>query len=169
MSGVALQGCVTLPSLGEISLERPGSQDFNRVHYSVKPGRISSQDLDLSMGDDGCLSGTFVSWPLQVCLAGGEPEMRVQRFAGSGGEFLVEVIDAGTRIRAAGQLWPGGMKVPGISMHVSVPFGSGPEWDELRRRPALLAVAAALVGVRAGRTQNDDPPVRRRRTPGMRF
>jgi hypothetical protein len=129
-----------------------------------------SQDLDLSIGDDGCLSGTFVSWPLQVCLAGGEPEMRVQRFAGSGGEFLVELIDGGTRMRAAGQLWPGGMKVPGISMHVSVPFGSGPEWDELRRRPALLAVAAALVGVRAGTArQNDDPLVLRRRTPRTRF
>jgi hypothetical protein len=33
-------------------------------------------------------------------------------------------------------------------MNATVPLGQGPQWDELRRHPALLAIAAAAAGIR---------------------
>jgi hypothetical protein len=33
-------------------------------------------------------------------------------------------------------------------MQATVQLGQGPQWDELRRHPALLAIAAATAGVR---------------------
>ncbi len=139
----------TRPRLGEITLQRPSDQNYELVEYTIEEGRIVSPDLDLSIEADGCLSGTFASAPLQLCPNGGIPQAQATRFTGTGGDFLVEV-EAGKQVRADGQLWPGGIKLPGISMHVSVPLGLGPQWDELKRRPALLAIAAAVAGVRAG-------------------
>jgi len=33
-------------------------------------------------------------------------------------------------------------------MNATVPLGKGPQWDALRKRPAFLALAAAISGIR---------------------
>jgi hypothetical protein len=151
-------------TLGQIQLERPTDRQFARIEYTVQQGRVMSQDLDISEQENGCLSGTFISAPLELCPAGEAPALRAQRWTGSGGDFLVEVIEGATAVRAAGQLWPGGVR-PGIPVHVTVPLGAGPQWDELKRKPALLAIAAAVAGVRAGPRRATRPRMNPQRRP----
>jgi hypothetical protein len=150
--------------LGEITLERVSDRNYAVLEYTVLQGRIVSPDLDLTLEDSGCISGVFASWQLQLCQEGGLPVVNAQRWAGSGGDFLVEVAEGGKVLRASGALWPGGIK-PGVTMQVSVPMGTGPQWDELRRQPALLAVAAAVAGIRAGARRLPDG-LRKRRPRG---
>jgi hypothetical protein len=154
-------------TLGQIQLERPSDRQFARIEYTVQQGRVMSQDLDLSEQENGCLSGTFISAPLELCPAGTAEVLRAQRWTGSGGDFLVEVIEGATAVRAAGQLWPGGVR-PGIPVHVTVPLGAGPQWDELKRKPALLAVAAAVAGVRSGPRRDPQRVLRPRTNPQRR-
>jgi hypothetical protein len=116
----------TRPRLGEITLQRSADKNYELVEYVIEEGRIVSPDLDVSVEADGCLSGTFALAPLQLCPNGGIEVVQATRFTGMGGDFLVEV-EAGKQVRADGQLWPGGIKLPGISMHVSVPLGTGPQ------------------------------------------
>jgi len=50
-----------------------------------------------------------------------------------------------------------------MSMHVTLPLGVGPEWDELRRTPILYALAAASVGLNSGeRVQPWETPAQER-------
>jgi hypothetical protein len=118
---------------------------------------------DLSVADrTGCLSGSFAMMSLELCPAAALPELNAQRFSGSGGDLLIEVAEGGGTVRASGQLWPGGVKVPGVRVMVTVPMGQGPQWDEMRRSPGLVAIAAAFVGVRAGTSLSEAAPQRTR-------
>ncbi len=52
---------------------------------------------------------------------------------------------------------PSGLSGPGgggperpVWMHITLPLGRGPQWDELRKNPILYAIAAASIGLVAG-------------------
>jgi hypothetical protein len=40
-----------------------------------------------------------------------------------------------------------------IPLDATVPLGKGPQWDELRKHPAFLALAAGVTGVRGEPTE----------------
>jgi hypothetical protein len=150
----ALSGCVAdRARLGEIRLRPYGNLTAHLSSFSVQEGRILSPDLDLTVEPDGCIRGLVGHNPLQICQKGEDapnPERagasKVQHWQGLGGDFVVELEEHGTRLRADGYLAPGGGL--GSPLQATLPMGTGPQWDELRKHPALLAVAAAVAGVR---------------------
>lgn len=135
------------PSLGDVNL-KPYSRSFDSpTTFGVQPGRIVSPELDLAVQEDGCIRGTAVRAFFQFCskeqkAAPSEPGALVQHWAGTGGDFTLELLDHGNKLRADGYLSQGGGPV-----HATIPFGKGAQWDELRKNPALLVVAAAVAGV----------------------
>jgi hypothetical protein len=166
-------GCATVgsssPSLGDINLRRYGSMTAPRTTFAVAQGRIFSPDLDLSVMPDGCVRGTIGSTPLQLCKSKDTtpPEREgaesVEHWQGASGDVVVEVervTDPGAmqaqqqpgatglpeQIRADGYLNPGGGR--GVPVQATMPLGKGPQWDELRKNPVLLAIAGAAIGIR---------------------
>jgi len=65
----------------------------------------------------------------------------------SGGNFTVEVTDDGKWMSMLGYAMTTNMVK--IRMQARVPIGEGPAREEMRKNRALLAVAAAVAGVRA--------------------
>ena len=154
---LALAACATArPSLGDVNL-KPYSRSFDSpTTFGVQPGRIISPEIDLAVQDDGCIRGTAARNFVQLCSKAekaepSEPGALVQHWAGSGGDFTLEILDHGKKLRADGFLT---QRANGaLPLQATIPLGQGPQWDELRKNPALLAVAAALAGVRGEPTQ----------------
>ena len=150
--GLSLAGCVaTRVSLGEIRLRPYGSFTAPLSSFSVQQGRIFSPDIDLTVEDDGCIRGVWGRNPLQICPKtppepAREGGFHTEHWQGLGGDFVVELEENGTRMRADGYLSAGGVR--GVPVQATLPMGKGPQWDELRKHPALLAVAATMAGVR---------------------
>ena len=118
--------------------------------FSVQQGRILSPDLDLVVEPDGCIRGSVRSALVQLCRKGNPPPAKegaemVEHWQGLGGDFVVEIEEKSTRLRADGYLRIGAGF--GSPLQATLPLGQGPQWDEIRRHPALLAVAAAIAGV----------------------
>lgn len=137
--------------LGDIRLRPYGNIQASLSSFSVQQGRILSPDLDLTVEADGCIRGLVGRSMIQLCQKGTpvpqrEGAEKVEHWQGLGGDFVVEIEQKGTRLRADGYLSTRGGA--GTPIQATLPLGQGPQWDEIRRHPALLAVAAALVGVR---------------------
>jgi hypothetical protein len=136
--------------LGDIRLVQYGNPSATPIVLSVQTGRIVSPDVDLAVDPDGCIRGRVPGGDIEVCsktppppLAPGE---HVELWSGNGGNFTVELTNGGNDLRADGFLRPtGGLTIP---MNATIPLGQGPQWDELRGHPALLAIAAAAYGIR---------------------
>lgn len=147
---LALAACVTArPGFGDISM-RPYANVQALPHvFSVQEGRILSPELDLSIDEKNCALGTFNRSHLQLCSKeqkGGptEPGGKVEHWAGSGGDLTTELLDQGKSLRADGFL---NTNNGALQVQVTLPLGTGPKWDELRKHPILAAVAAAVSGV----------------------
>jgi hypothetical protein len=160
-AGVALlSACATSsdrPRLGDITLQPYGNLTAPQTTFSVQQGRILSPDLDLSVQPDGCIRGTVGTSPFEVCNKGSvaplkEGAEKVEHWQGPGGDFVVELEDRGTRLRADGTLIAG--RGNGVPLQVTLALGQGPQWDEIRKNPALLAAAAAVAGVRGEPDRN---------------
>ena len=153
-AALSLAACAAgRPRLGEIRLRPYGNLTASLSSFSVQQGRILSPDLDLTVEEDGCIRGLWRRNPLQLCQTkppepSREGAQQVQHWQGLGGDFVVELEENGTRMRADGYLSPGGGASRGFPIQATLPMGKGPHWDELRKHPALLAVAAAMSGVR---------------------
>ncbi|GAC1345470.1 MAG: hypothetical protein NVSMB23_21670 [Myxococcales bacterium] len=143
---LALAGCASgRASLGSVNLRAYGDPGHPQTSYGVQEGRIVSPDLDLVVGADGCISGSLATGMVHLCRqARARPAEAagnvVQRWAGTGGDFTLELSDAGRSLRADGYLRNGGGGT--LPLRTTVPLGQGPQWDELRKHPVLLAVAA---------------------------
>ena len=152
VSLVVLSGCMAeRQRLGEIRLRPYGSITDGLQTFSLQKGRILSPDLDLVVEADGCIRGSVRSSIIELCQKGSPPAAKegaelVEHWQGLGGDFIVELEEKSTRLRADGYLriGPGS----GSPIQVTLPLGQGPQWDEIRRHPAFLAVAAAISGVR---------------------
>jgi hypothetical protein len=156
-----LAGCATAgekPSLGEINLRqyKYGTIAADKHTYSVFAGRILSPDLDVSIDADGCMKGSYGVNLFRVCRdpepAAAERSERpgashVEHWRGQSGDFWVELENNGKELRADGYLSVS-LGRAGTPVHATMPFGSGPQWDELRKNPALLAIAGAQSRVR---------------------
>jgi hypothetical protein len=147
-----LAGCASSnrERLGDIELRPYGNPTAFPVVYSVQQGRIVSPNVDVVLEKNGCITGTVIRGVVDVCQKNAPPPLnagdRVETWSGNGGNFTVEMMDAGKEMRMDGFVrTSSGVDVP---MVATVPLGNGPAWDELRQHPALLAIAAAAAGIR---------------------
>jgi hypothetical protein len=150
--------CATAPAvqrekLGEIQFRSYINATRAPITYSVQTGRVFNPNLDLIVASDGKISGSVGSGMLRLypnnekAPAPQSPGNVVQTWSSpSGGNFTVEVTDDGKWLSMLGYAMTTNMV--NIRMQARVPIGEGPAWAEMRKNPALLAVAAAIAGVR---------------------
>jgi hypothetical protein len=134
-TGAANSGTVTFKSMANAAA-RP-------VSFSVGQGRVVGSDLDIREAD-GCIRGNWGRIPLDFCRddKGSGPE---QHWAGSSGQF--SVVPEEKAVTASGVLILDTGRA--VSMDQRIPVGEGAPWVELRRHPALLAVAATAADLQA--------------------
>jgi len=136
---------------GSIRLRPYGDPGAIPAVFSVQDGRIVNPDLDLVQDPDGCLRGRARNIPIDLCPAKGtpppeQPGDKVEQWTGPSGNFTLELMDNGSRLRMDGFLRGGVARE--IPMNATIPLGKGKQWDELRKHPAFLALAAAVSGIR---------------------
>ena len=136
---------------GSIRLRPYGVPGASPAVFSVQQGRIVNPDLDVVEDPDGCLRGKASNIPVDLCPAKGKPPPaqpgdKVEQWAGPTGNFTIELMDHDSRLRMDGFLRGNGARE--IPLNATIPLGKGPQWDELRKHPAFLALAAAVSGVR---------------------
>jgi hypothetical protein len=139
------------PQYGNVRLRPYTDPGAVPAVFSVQQGRIVSPDLDAVEDADGCIRGTAANIPVDLCPAKGtppptQPGDKVEQWTGPSGNFTLELMDNGNRLRMDGFLRGGGGRQ--IPMNATIPLGKGPQWDELRKHPAFLALAAAISGIR---------------------
>jgi hypothetical protein len=134
-TGAANSGTVTFKSLG-YAAARP-------VSFSVGQGQVVGSDLVIREAD-GCIRGSWGRIPLDFCRddGGNGPE---QHWSGASGSFLVRPEEKGVTVNGVLTLDTG----RAVSMDQNVRFGEGAPWDELRRHPGLLALAATMADLQA--------------------
>jgi hypothetical protein len=121
--------------LGTLAV-KPVNAVLPPITFSVGRGRVVGSHLDVRIEDNGCMRGTFGSSPLVLC---GERDANgVEHWSGASGNFMVQPL--GNAVRVDGWLMLRvGQQVP---IAGTIPLGQGPQWDELREHPGLLAIAA---------------------------
>jgi hypothetical protein len=146
--------CATTPNrpqYGNIRLRPYGDPGAIPAVFSVQQGRIVNPDLDIVQDADGCLRGSARNIPVDLCPAKGtpppeEPGDKVEQWTGPSGNLTVELMQHESRLRMNGFLRRGG--IGQMPLNATIPLGKGPQWDELRKHPAFLALAAAVSGIR---------------------
>jgi hypothetical protein len=153
-----LAACATTSRarLGEIHLRPYTDLAQPPAVFSVQQGRILSPQLDATIEPDGCVRGTVGLSSVQLCSKADKaaPENAgnvLERWAGPSGDVTLELQEQGKQMRMDGYVNVGQRSLP---MQATVPLGQGPQWEELRRHPILLALAAAATGVRGEPTEN---------------
>ncbi|MBS2026218.1 MAG: hypothetical protein JST92_27770 [Deltaproteobacteria bacterium] len=164
-----LCACAAVPArthLGDITVRSRENQLSPPVTLGVQNGRILAGDVDIVLETDGCVRGAVRSSMVSLCPTALPPDpsapegTKAERWSGATGNFVLEVAPDGKTVRADGFLRgpargrrqvarasnDGGDNT--LAVAVTLPFGKGPEWDELRQHPALYVVAAALRGAR---------------------
>ena len=121
------------------------NQAARPVTVSVGKGHVAGSDLDAWL-DDGCVRGNWGRIPLQFCRddKGAGP---AQHWSGASGEFSLKPSPDGKHVDVDGY-WNLDTRRT-VSMTQTLQLGNGAEWDELRRNPALLAVAATAADMQA--------------------
>ncbi|MFL5394130.1 MAG: hypothetical protein ACJ78W_05985 [Myxococcales bacterium] len=148
------------PQLGTVHLRPYTAPGASPAVFSVQQGRILSPDLDVVADPDGCLRGHAGNSPVELCPAKGTPPPekpgdKVEQWTGPTGNFTLEMMDGGSRLRMDGFVRGLGRGVGReIPMNATVPLGKGPHWDELRKHPAFLALAATISGIRGEPTDS---------------
>ena len=148
--------------LGEVRLRPYSEIQSSPTVFSVQEGRIFNPAVDVALDQDGCLRGNVGRAPVQLCsksekappLAEGDI---VEHWAGTGGDVTLELEEQGKKLRMDGYLNVGGPGAGTLPVQATVPVGQGPQWEELRKHPILLAMAAAAAGVRGEPTENMKP------------
>ena len=147
------------PRLGEVRLRSYTQTTGSPETYSVQKGRILNPNVDLVVDADGCIRGSLRNGMVQLCsksekASPSEEGAVVEHWAGTGGDMTLEIFDHGNKLRMDGYLRAGQDSIP---LQATVLVGQGPQWDELRKHPALLAIAAAISGVQGEPTEFQRP------------
>jgi hypothetical protein len=137
--------CATAgPRYGSIAIKSGANAAARPVSYSVGKGTVSGSDLQASV-DQGCVRGSMGGTPIQFCSDPANPN----HWSGGSGDFTAIASEDGHAVQVDGYLTVG----PGrqYSMTQAIRLGEGPQWDELRKNPALLAIAATAADLQAAR------------------
>jgi hypothetical protein len=135
--------CATAnPHYGQIAFKSGANAASRPAAYSVDKGRLSSSDFDARLEGD-CIRGVMGSIPLQFCREG-KPGP-VEHWAGASGAFTVKNLGNAVDVDGYMTVRPGRQ----VYMTQTIPLGEGPQWEEMKRNPALLAVAATAADLKA--------------------
>ena len=129
-------------SSGTIAIKSGANAAARPVSYSVGKGAISGTDVDARI-DKGCVRGTIRGTPIQFCNDVANPN----RWVGGSGDFIAIASPDGKSVSVDGYLTLDAGRQ--IGMTQVIPVGDGPQWEELRRNPALLAIAATAADLQA--------------------
>jgi hypothetical protein len=148
------------PGLGEVQFRPYTDVQATPAVFTVQQGRIFNPDLDVTLEPGGCARGNMGSAAVQLCSKADKappekPGDVVEHWAGVSGDVTLELQDQGKRLRMDGYLNLGGRGT--IPVQATVPLGTGPQWEELRKHPVLLAIAAAAAGIRGEPPENIKP------------
>jgi hypothetical protein len=132
----------TAAPYGTIAIKSGANAAARPASYSVGQGTISSSDFRASIDQD-CVRGFVGRTPLEFCRDPANPN----HWTGGSGEFTAIPSENGHLLRVDGYLTVS----PGreYSMTQGIELGQGPQWDELRKNPALLALAATAADLQA--------------------
>ncbi|HZR08702.1 MAG TPA: hypothetical protein VFA79_08990 [Myxococcales bacterium] len=132
---------------GTIAIKSGADAAARPASYSVGQGTISSSDFRASIDND-CVRGFVGSTPLDFCRDARNPN----HWTGASGDFTVAPSENGHLLRVDGYM----NVAPGrdYSMTQGIELGQGPQWDELRKHPALLALAATAADLRAAHVRH---------------
>ena len=132
---------------GTIAIKSGADAAARPASYSVGQGTISSSDFRASIEED-CVRGIVGATPLQFCRDPANPN----HWSGGSGDFTVIPSANGHLLRVDGYL----SVAPGrdYSMSQGIELGQGPQWDELRKNPALLALAATAADLKAAHVRH---------------
>jgi len=129
-------------SEGTIVLHSFANQAAGPVRYSVGKGSITGSGLIATVQGD-CISGSVGRTPIQFCKDPANPN----HWAGNGGEFTAVKDPEGRHVNVAGYMTLDFNRQ--ADMTQLIPLGEGPDWDEMARNPALLAIAATAADLQA--------------------
>src|SRR3954469_6432021 len=125
-----LAGCATAPATRTLGSVLAGGYGARPVRYQVQPGRVVGGQLDVRMDGD-CARGTLGATPIVLCKDG-------DYWNGPSGSLLVREDGGAVKVQGILQL-SAGAETP---VNGTFPLGQGPQWDELRAHPVLLALTA---------------------------
>jgi len=129
-------------SEGTIVLHSFANEAAGPARYSVGKGSITGSGLNATVEGD-CISGSVGRTPIQFCKDPANPN----HWSGNGGDFVAVKAPDGRHVNVEGYMMLDTMRQ--ASMTQLIPLGEGPQWDELARNPALLAIAATAADLRA--------------------
>ena len=127
-------GTVTIKSFANVAAPA--------ARFSVGQGTISGSSLDAFV-DRGCIRGSVGGTPIDFCRDSANPN----RWVGSSGDFVAVASPDGHSVNVDGYMTLDTRRV--ASMTQVVRLGDGPQWDELRKNPALAAIAATAADLQA--------------------
>ncbi len=134
-SGAASSRSVTFKSFA--------NQAARPFTVSVGTGHVVGADLNAYL-DKNCVRGNYALVLVNFCRED-KGEGPVQHWAGSSGAFTVRPEGEQVAVDGYWQLDTGRT----VSMTQIIPLGQGAGWEELKKNPALLAVAATAADLRA--------------------
>jgi hypothetical protein len=137
-------GCATgAANSGTVTFKSPANAAARPVNFSVGKGSVVGSDLDIREAD-GCIRGAWGRIPLDFCRDD-KSNGPVQHWTGASGQFSVAPEENAVKVDGVLILDTG----RAVAMNQYVRTGEGGAWDELRRHPALLAVAATAADLQA--------------------
>jgi len=156
----------------DVATTSPDPDSCVRGTWGTSPVSLCPEELDRG---DSHFGGRLVRWrgpmgelAVEVAPSGDAVRVdgRLTRNSGAGvtsTDASVHGIQGGDGPTLSARGRGGGMGLRGPSgpgatggpdkptwMHITLPLGRGPQWDELRKNPILYAVAAASIGLVAG-------------------
>jgi hypothetical protein len=135
--------CATSHSqYGTIAIKSISNAAAPPARFSIGRGTISGSSLDAIL-DQGCIRGNFGRTPIDFCADSANPN----RWTGGSGDFIAVASPDGRSVNVEGYITLDTRRQ--ASMSQVVPLGNGPQWDELRRHPALAAIAATAADLEA--------------------
>ena len=127
---------------GTVTIKSFANQAAPAARFSVGPATISGSSLYAAL-DRGCIRGSMGGTPIQFCQDAANPN----HWSGASGDFTAVASPDGRSVNVDGYMTVGPSRM--FSMTQVVPLGDGAQWNELRKNPALAAIAATTADLQA--------------------
>jgi hypothetical protein len=127
---------------GTVAIKSFSNAAAPAARFSVGQGTISGSSLNAVL-DQGCIRGSVGGTPISFCKDPANPN----HWSGNSGDFTAVASPDGHSVNVDGYMTLDTRRQ--ASMTQVVRLGDGPQWDELRKNPALAAIAATAADLEA--------------------
>ena len=127
---------------GTVTIKSFANQAAPASRFSVGQGTISGSSLNATL-NEGCIRGSVGGTPIQFC----RDAANLNHWTGGSGDFVAVASPDGHSVNVDGYMTLDARRQ--ASMTQVVRLGDGPQWDELRKNPALAAIAATAADLEA--------------------